>query len=198
MSRSIRIAAVASAGALLALAGSAHAAAPAPKSLVITDPSGDAAPLKGDLVKVTYTTTGTKTKTSYTPKNLVLTIETADAIDTSGTTTYEVDAELGGCESGFNLYFTPGVDASEGGGCLNGSGTAITSEGVDGPPVVNGKTITWTIPFKAVPGSLKAGAVISGINAYTGLVEPLTGIVGPYLIGFVNDDATTDASYKIG
>lgn len=198
MSRTARTAAVASVGALLVLAGSAHAAAPGPKTLVVTDASGDAAPLKGDLVKVTYTTTGTKTKTTYTPKSLVVTIETADAIDTSGTTTYEVDAELAGCEGGFDLYFTPGVDGSEGGGCLNGSGTSITSEGVDGPPVVNGKTMTWTIPFKSVSGQLKAGAVISGIDAYTGLVEPATGIIGPYLLGFVNDDATTDSTYKIG
>jgi hypothetical protein len=198
MSRTARLAAVTSAGALLVFAGSAHAATPGPRSFSYTDPAGDAAPLKGDIVKVSYTTTGTKTRTSYTPKKLVITLTTADAIDTSGGTTYEIDSDLAGCESGFDVYVTPGTEGSDGGGCTNPDGaTSFTSTGVDGPPVVGAKTITWTITLKADP-AFKPGSVISGIDAYTGAVDPVTGFVGPYLLGFSNDDAPTKGSYKIG
>jgi hypothetical protein len=198
MSRTARTAAVASVGALLVFAGSAHAAAPGPKTFSFTDKSGDSTPFKGDIVKVTYTTTGTKTKTTYTPKKLVITIETADAIDTSGTTMYEIDSELAGCENGFDVYFTPGVEDSAGGGCVNSTGaTSFTYTGLDGPPVVGDKKLTWTVTLKADP-AFKVGSTISGIDAYTGVVEPATGTVGPYFFGLVNDDAPTDASYKIG
>jgi hypothetical protein len=187
-------------------------AATAPTTLVLTDAAGDQAPqTKGDITKVTYTTVG-KTSTrkvgrkvvkSYAPEALVITLETADAIDTSGTTTYEVDSDVAGCDS-MNVYFTPGVDGSEGGGCYIGDPadpTAGTSEGLDGPPTVTGKTMTFTLHFKGFSGKqVKAGTTISGIHAYTALVEPVTGIFGPYFLdtALANDNLETDSTYKVG
>lgn len=194
--------------AVLGLVGGAGAAAPAaagPKTLVVTDAAGDKlGGTNGDIVKVTYTTTGLKgvkkvgkkSVPTYTAKNLVIRLEMADAIDTKGTTEYEVDADLADCNS-FNVYYTPGVDGSEGAGCSTGAIGSSSSTGVD-VPVINGKTITWTIPFSSVPGVLKAGASIDGISAFTALVDPVTGFVGPYFVGPANDDASTDTAYKVG
>lgn len=203
-----RLSLVAAGLAVVGLVGGAHAATPAapkPKSLVITDPSGDAMPgTKGDIVKVTYTTTGkttvkkvrNKPVTTYTPDKLVLTIETADPVDTSGTTTYEIDSEVAGCDSGFDVWSTPGVDGSEGGGCTNADPadpTSFTDEGLDGAPTVAGKTLTFTFHFNGFSGKqVKAGATISGVHAYTALVEPVVGFIGPYLVdtALANDNLT--------
>lgn len=197
--------ALAAAGlAVVGLAGSSFAAAaPTGKTLVFTDESGDSLGQPGDdLTKVTYTTTGTKVGKTYTAKSLVVTLEAASDIATDGILTYEIDAEIAGCTAGFNLYFTPGVDGSEGGGCVNSDPadpTSFTSVGVDGPPTVAGRTITWTISLKADP-AFKAGGKISGFHAYTAAVEPVVGFIGPYIVdsALANDDVTSDATYTIG
>ncbi len=197
--------ALAAAGlAVVGLVGSASAATTAgPKTLVITDAAGDSLGQPGDdLTKVTYTTTGKKVGKTYTPTALVVTLETAGDISTNGVLTYEVDTDLAGCDAGFDLYFTPGVDGSEGGGCLNSDPadpTSITSTGVDGPPTVGGHTMTWTISLKA-DVAFKAGSKISGFHAYTGAVEPVVGFIGPYLVdtALANDDVSSDATYTIG
>jgi hypothetical protein len=205
---SARAALVVGAASALALTLPASAAT-GPSTLVLTDPTGDAPPgLHGDITKLTYTTTG-KTVTKkvgrkvtkvYTPRTLLITLTTADPIDTSGTTMYEIDSDLAGCEGGFNVWYTPGVDGSEGGGCANGSFPNGTTDGVDGPPTVAGSTLTFAIPFNALPTVFKAGAAISGIDAYTGAVEPVMGLVGPYLVdpALGNDELKTDTVYKIG
>lgn len=205
-----RLALAAAGIAALGLALPAHAAG-TPATLVLTDPAGDQkVPVgHGDITKVTYTTAGTtttkrvggKTVTTYTPTKLVVTMTTADALDTTGTTEYEVDGALAGCDS-FDLYFTPGVSGSEGGGCYHAgsSPTSSTSEGVDGPPTVTGNTLTWTVPFASISSrALKAGAVISGIDAFTATVEPVQGFIGPYLIDAAldNDELASDASFKV-
>lgn len=199
----VRTALAAAGLAVVGLAGSSFAATPVgAKPLVFTDPSGDSLGQPGDdLTKVTYSTTGTKVGKTYTPKSLVVTLEAASDIATSGVLTYEIDAALPGCDSGFNLYFTPGVDGSEGGGCVNADPadpTSFTSTGVDGPPVVAGRTITWTISLKADP-AFKAGSKVSGFRAFTALVDPVVGFVGPYLVNnaLANDTATSDATYTI-
>jgi hypothetical protein len=205
---SARATVVVAAAAMLALTLPASAAT-GPSTLVLADPTGDAPPgLHGDITKLTYTTTGRtvtkkvgrKVTKVYTPTTLLITLTTADPIDTSGTTMYEIDSDLAGCANSFNLWFTPGVAGSEGGGCSNGSGLTSPAEGLDGPPTVAGSSLTFALSFKALPGVLKAGATISGIDAYTGVVEPVTGIVGPYLLdpALGNDELTTDTAYKIG
>jgi hypothetical protein len=209
----VRLALVAAGLAAAGLALPAHAGT-APVTAVFTDGSGDVLlpGLSGDITKLTYTTKGTtankkvgrKVTKVYTPDTLVITLETADAIDTSGTTTYEIDSDVAGCDSGLDVYFTPGVDGSEGGGCVNSDPadpTSFTNEGLDGAPTVAGNKITFTLHFKGFSGKqVKVGTPISGIHAYTALVEPLTGITGPYLIdtALANDNLETDATYKVG
>ena len=195
----LALAAAGLAAAGLALPASAGAA---PQAVTFTDASGDA--LMGtadDIVKVTYTTTGTtatkkvgkKTVTTYTPKNLVVVVETAGDIDTSGTTQYDVEGTVPGCS--FYLYVTPGsVLESPVGSCgegETGSFDALTT-------TVKGKTLTFALPLKAVPG-MKAGAKLSDLYAYTGSVEPITGELGPVAFGPVlpNDDAESDRVFTI-
>ncbi len=209
---SVRLALVVAGVAAFGLALPASAAT-GPKTLVLTDASGDAAPMtSGDLTKVTYSTAG-KTVTKrvgrkltkvYTPDTLVLTIETADAIDTSGTTTYEVDSDVAGCDAGMDVWFTPGVDGSEGGGCTNpdpSDPTSFTYEGLDGAPKVLANKMIFTFTFKGFSAKqIKVGTPISGIHAYTAFVEPVTGIFGPYLIdtALANDNLTSESTYKVG
>jgi hypothetical protein len=208
----VRLALAAAGVAALGLALPASAAT-GPTRLVVTDASGDELPgTTGDITKLTYTTAG-KTVTKkvgrklvkvYTPDTLVVTLETADAIDTSGTTTYEIDSEVAGCDSGMDFWFTPGVDDSEGGGCINSDPadpTSSTSEGLDGPPTVAAKKMTFTFHFRGFSGKqVRAGSTISGLHAYTAVVEPVLGFVGPYLVDttFANDNVTSDTVYKVG
>jgi hypothetical protein len=209
--RSVRLAVVVAGLSALGLALPATAGT-APSTLVLTDASGDQLPqTSGDITKLTYTTSG-KTVTRkvgrkvtkvYTPDTLLVTLETADPIDTSGTTTYEIDSTVAGCGEGFDVWFTPGVDASEGGGCTNADPadpTSFTYEGVDGPPTVSGSKMTWSFRFKAFSGQVKPGTIISEVHAYSALVEPLTGIIGPYLVdtALANDNLESDSSYKVG
>lgn len=188
--------------AVLGLVGAAGAAAPVvgPSTLVVTDAAGDGLRQPGDdIVKLTYTTTGaTKkvgTKTTYTPKALVVTLETASSIATNGTVQYDIEGALPGCGD-FYFYITPGA-ALEGiyGSC--GDDDAASFEGVE--TVVKDKTLTFTIGLGSVTG-FKAGAAMSAISAYTGAVDPVTGELGAVAFGgtLSNDDVSSDATYKIG
>lgn len=209
----VRVSLAAAGLAALGLALPASAAI-GPRTLVLTDKSGDlAAPgLKGDITNLTYSThgktvlkkVGSKLTKVYTPDTLVVTLKTADDIDSSGTTTYEIDSVVPGCGSGLDAYFTPGVGGSEGGGCINTDAsdpTKFTNEGLDGAPTLAGKTMTFTFHFKGFSGKqVKAGTVISGVHAFTALVEPVSGVLGPYLLtsALANDNLTSDRTYKIG
>ncbi|MCU1673385.1 MAG: hypothetical protein JWN77_1498 [Frankiales bacterium] len=205
-SAAARLALAAAGLSVIGVAGASHAAAGpvGPSKVVVTDPSGDALGLPGgdDIVSVTYTSAGMttkatkKTKAAYTPKSLMITLEVADAITTDGTVQYDVEGELAGC-GGFYLYVAPGA-ATE---ALSGS--CADDDTVDfaaSTYAVSGKTISFTIPLGSVPGA-KAGGSVSGLFAYTGAVDPVTGEVGPVLIGanpLDNDEASSDAVYKIG
>lgn len=198
-----RLALAAAGVAALGLALPAHAAS-APTKLVITDDAGDAlAGGSDDAVKLTWTTSGTSTTkkvrgravTTYTPKNLVVTLETADAIDTSGTTQYDIEGTADGCGD-FYLYVTPG-SALEGlfGSCADDDTVDFAGSSF----AVSGKAIAFTIPLRSAPG-IDAGKTLSGLDAYTGSVDPITGEVGLVAIGgtLSNDTIASDDVYKIG
>lgn len=179
---------------LLALALGAPAAAdPGSRPLVLRDPTGDALPMtEGDIVSVTYATT---------MRTLQVTVTTADPIDTGGTTEYEVDSLVAGCENGFDFWYTPGVRGSEGGGCSNGSGRDLVSTGLSGPPQVRDRSLTFVFPFSRFPGrQVRPGTTITGIRAFTALVEPVVGFIGPYVVtgGLANDELRADRSYRVG
>lgn len=184
-------------------------AATAPTTLVITDPAGDSlAPATltrgtDDIVKLTWRTSGTTTSKmvgkkvvkTYTPKALVVVVETTGNIDTSGTTQYDIEGVAAGC-GGFYLYVAPGAAMeSVYGSCADDDATDFSATTF----VVAGKTLTFTIPLGSVPG-IKAGGALTGLSAYTGNVDPVTGEFGPVLVGglLANDDVSSDATYKIG
>lgn len=207
--RSARLALVVAGLAVVGLTLPASAGS-APAKLVVTDPAGDshAAPFAAmtggadELVKMTWTSTGKTTKrkvgkkvvTTYTPKNLVVVLETAGDIDTGGATQYDIEGNSVGCGD-FYLYVAPG-SALEGvfGSCADDDTVDFGSATF----AVAGKTITFTIPLGSVPG-LTAGKTVTGLNAYTGNVDPITGEVGPVIIGgtLANDSVPSDAAFKI-
>ena len=207
----MRLARFALATAGLATAGlalSSSAATPVgPKTLSYTDATGDSlgAVASNDITKVTFTTTGTTTKvgkkTTYTPKNLVVSLTLAAAPGSTPGLDYEVDGDLPGCGS-TNFTYTPGAQVQ--GGLFTECGsepdatTGSTSTLYDAPPTVNGSTITWTFSLKGLSPEFKAGAVFSGITAFTVQNDPVFGIVGPGLVGGEYDTASTDSTYKIG
>lgn len=167
--------------------------ASASHALVLADRTGDRMPMTdGDIVSLSYVTTD---------RALLVTITTADPIDTSGTTEYEVDSLVKGCENGFDFWYTPGVRGSEGGGCSNGSGSELASTGLAGPPKVGEHTVTFEFPFSSFPRrQVRPGTTITGIRAFTALVDPVTGFVGPYVVtgGLANDELRTDRVYRVG
>jgi hypothetical protein len=226
----VRLSLAAAGLAVVGLVGGATAApatATGPKSLVLSDPSGDAVPgMTGDITKVTYTTSGTTTVkkvgkrsvATYTPKALVVSMVMADAIDTTGAVVYEADAKVDGCGT-LSLYAQFGVTGAvndPSGGLLGcgGSGSLDPTGAVPAPaagllassstsltvtPTVVGKTITWTLDFSEAPAVLKAGASITGFDVYTALSDPVLGF-GPYLFDstFYSDQVASDSTYKIG
>jgi hypothetical protein len=213
--RLVRPALVALSIAGVALATTASAGGPAaPNALTFTDPAGDAVPTDAgnDILSVTYTTTGTigpkgpgkgrgKGNLAYTPKALVVTMKLAAAPSAVPGTLYEADATTSGCGD-LLLYFTPGVDGS--GGLVDcGSepdATGSTATSLDVVPEVQGSTVTWTLPFSMLPKEVGVGSSITDFVAYSTQTDPATGVVGPYLFtSELNyDNATSDASYKIG
>jgi hypothetical protein len=206
---SARLSLAAAGLAALGLALPAHAGA-VPAKLVVTDAAGDAfsGPLSAltggadELTKMTWTTTGTTVKkkvgkkvvTTYTPKNLVVVLETAGDIDTTGATQYDVEGTADGCGD-FYMYVAPGS-------LLEGiAGSCGDDEAVDFASTtyaVAGRTITFTVPLGSVTG-VKAGKKITGLNAYTGQVDPVTGELGPVLLGgtLATDSVASDATFAI-
>lgn len=173
-------------------------AAPSTRPFVLVDPTDDTMPMThGDIVAVTYTTTGR----GPVPDTLLVTIQTADEIDADGTTEYEVDSQVAGCANGFDVWFTPGVAGSEGGGCSNGSGSSLLSTGLAGPPEVRRHSVTFAFPFAKFPGKqVRPGTAIRGIRAFTALVEPVVGFIGPYVLtgGLANDELVAERAYRVG
>jgi hypothetical protein len=189
--------------AVIGLVGAASAATTAPvgpKSLVVTDPAADSKGLPGDIAKLTYSTIGKTAKVGkkmvYTPSALTIAVETVSSIATDGSVQYDVEGNLAGCGN-FYLYASPGS-------ALDPLGSSCADDATvkfDGSSyAVSGKTITFTIPLRSIPGAV-AGGVVSALFAYTGSVEPATGEIGPVLIGsspLDNDEVASDGVYKIG
>lgn len=220
MRRLVRPAVVLAAAAVALIASGASAAAPGPLTLTYTDPAGDAIPTAAyDITSVTATTTGKVTTsrvngkgkgkgkakgdtiTTYTPEALVLSMTLAAAPSSLPGTLYEIDAMTSKCGRMY-LYYTPGVDGS---GALVGCGsepsaTGSTATSIPVEPTVKDKTITWTLPFDALPRELKPGTSITAFEAFSTQVDPVTGVVGPYLLSSdLNfDNALSNAKYTIG
>jgi hypothetical protein len=202
-----RLSLVAAGLAVAGLVGTAGAAS-APTALGITDPTGDVQFAgHGDITKLTYTTSGvttvkkvrTKTVKTYTAKNLVVSEDYADAIDTTGTTVYQLGFSIPACSGGVLLVTQPGSLLTDYANCSDGTLTGGTDLGVSA--VVAGKNITWTIPLSAFGGA-KIGDPIDGTDLVTGWAEPAQG-TGPYLFATfgapsANDELTSDSTYKIG
>lgn len=193
----VRLSLVAAGAGLLCAAQVAGAATSAgPKVLSFTDESGDSLGVPGDdITKVTWTTTGKKVGKTYTPKNLVISLDLASAVG-DGTVQYNVEGAVGGCS--FFLYATPGAALSGD----NASGACSEDDTVDlgATWAANGSRVTFTLPLGATP-DFKAGKSVSGLYAYTGTVDPVTGEIGNTLPGSTpldNDQAESDKSYKIG
>ena len=206
--RVTRPAIVLAAVAALSLAGSASAAS-GPNTLTFADDAGDAAVSDAyDITGVTYTTTGTTTTTkskgkqttAYTPKALVVSMTLAEPPSAVPGALYEIDAETAACGTLY-LYFTPDGSGSGGlVGCGEADATGSDTTALDVEPTVAGKVVTWTLPLKSLPAQMKVGSSISEIRAYSTQVDPVTGVVGPYLLTeeLNYDNAATDATYKIG
>jgi hypothetical protein len=213
--RVVRPALVALSLAGVALATTASAGGPAaPNTLTFNDPAGDAVPTDdgNDILSVTYTTTGVqepkgpgkgrgKGNLVYTPKALVVTMQLAAPPSAVPGTLYEADATTSACGD-LLLYFTPGVDGSGGlvdcGSEADATGSTATS--LDVEPQVQGNTVTWTLPLSSLPKEMAVGSTISDFVAYSTQTDPVTGVVGPYLIdsSLNYDNASGDGTYKIG
>jgi hypothetical protein len=211
MRRTARLSLVLAGCAALGLAVPAHAGS-APSVLTFSDPGGDsklgpAGALLGtgdDITKVTWTTTGTTTSRrvgrkvvkTYTPKNAVVTIQTAGPIDTSGHTLYNVYATADGCGQ-FLYSVAPGTQ-------MDSSYSYCTDDdSVDGggvTTVVKANTISFTIPLKSVTGFV-ANKTLTSLSAFTGTCDPIGGLFCPTALAestpLDNDTATTDAAFKI-
>lgn len=186
---------------------SAASAAGGPNTLTFVDKAGDnVSPSKGqDITGVTFTTTGTGAGKKYVAKNLVVTMALAAPATSDGTTVYDVQATLAGCGS-YSMQYSPGANLVESSGYAEcGSEpdqTGSTGTLFDFDVAAKGSSLVFTVPLKALPGSVKPGATFTALNAYTDFVDPVTGLFGPAgLFGSdaaVYDTAATDTSYKVG
>lgn len=198
--RTARLALVAAGLAAVGFAVPSGAATPAPtssapKTLTFTDPSGDGKLPGDDIVKVAYTTTGTTAKvgkkTVYTPKNVVMSIETAAPISTNGYLQYTVQGVIDGCGE-FYLGSAPGSELDTiSAACPDDDSVDFAAATYE----VKGNTITFTVP---VDSTFKAGTKIATPSAYVGVVDPITGELGPSFFFVADDSAASDADYTIG
>lgn len=187
------------------------------KELAYTDPAGDGKMEPGDdIVGVRLTTAGTTAtvgkKTTYTPKQMVLSLTTASPVATNGTVQYTFEGNVPGCGA-FYVAIAPGELAKAlpdpagfpelFGSCPDDKAFDFTTSAAF---KVDGSTLTVTFDLNA---DFKAGATISDVLAYSAVVEPVTGEIGPTIQGgrplspfseqsFANDDAVSTATYTIG
>lgn len=196
--RFLRPALAAAAIATFSLAGSAFAAGP--NVTTFADPAKDsrAVEASGDITGVTFTTKG-KDK-GNTPKNLIVTMALGDAPNTNGTTQYYVGWTIDGCE--YYMYIAPGAGIFDSfafaqcGSEPDATGDTGTSFGFSAVPM--GKTLVFKALIKDLPNKVKPGAVFTGLNAYTDLVEP-SGLIGPASLGLgaIYDTAETTKTFKL-
>lgn len=190
--------------AAVVLASGAAAAPGGPATLAYKDPAGDNRSLSkaSDITSVSFSTAGAGKGKKYTPKSLVLTLSLAAPPTSDGTTVYAIESTLAGCGD-FSVSYTPGaslLDSFNFAGCGGAGGATGDGTSFDGVPEVKGSSIVWTFSLKSLPGPVKVGSTFTDINAYTDLVDPVTGFIGTSsLIGAaLYDAAPTDAAYKVG
>ncbi len=197
-----RLALAAAGLAVVGLVGGAQAAKTAPGAaptvLTINDATGDAqgGQASTDLTKVVYTTSGTTKKVGkkrvYTPTALVVTMTVAAPVSTAPVVIYEADSAIPDCGKLF-LYYVPGdqfraVQPASGAqvGC---GGTDDGTLFLENTPVVAGSTITWTVPLADLAPALKKARSLSEFHTYTGLADPVLGLLGPEYVGESRADA---------
>lgn len=213
----LRLAAAVAAAAALA-AGMPNANAIAPQ---ITDPAGD---VKGaqaayDIVGVTFDTTKTKTTTvvkkkkvtTVTHKNFTITMTLAGNVDVKPGTSYQVIVENTPCGQLYAFTYFSASAAGPGHSVQFANCGEATPQGdsllLDPAVTINGKTITWSVPVKALLPSVKIGSAFSGMYGYTAPTEPVVGYSG---VDFLSaggqqaaeaatfDYASTDKVYRLG
>lgn len=186
-------------------------AASGPNTLVVPDPKGDVVGAGADyditstslttVGKTETTTTRGRKVTTYTPKNLVVTLTLAEPPSTTAGSAYGVDLELDGCGYA-NFSYTPGAALGDGsiftecGSPEDETGSTATL--YDVPPKVKGSTITWTLSVRT-PG-FKPGTRVSELHGFTTFNEPVFGILGPTAISsaLAFDVVDSDKTYVIG
>lgn len=194
-------------------ATSGHAAAPKPQ---VTDPTGDEYSNQAsmDITSILWSTTGATTKkkvgkktvTTYTPVNLVATMNLAAAPDTRPGIRYVVNAASDCGDLDLMVVHDPT-------GAVVPSGyTACNDGAIVDPEVTFGATsVSWTMPLKTLP--FKVGSSLSSFDGYVDASEFVLGIMGTGdavsvgLIGdrtlpghgaVVADFAKGDVTWKIG
>jgi hypothetical protein len=210
-----RLAVACSGLAVVGLVGAASAApqpvVSGPKTLVVTDPAGDAKSTQAstDITSLKLTTTGKttskkvkgKTVTTYAPDTLVVTMNLVSAPSSLPVTNFQIDAKTGDCGS-MSLYYD-GQNLASGGYVSCGSpadpATGSTATYLKDGPVVSGRSIVWTMPLSSLPAEMKAGSSITALHGFVSISEPFSGI-GPSNASSAADvDAVdSDAVYKIG
>ncbi len=181
----VRSGAVAVTALALAAGASAQAAAPAFKAVTITDPAGDGNGLNGqgfedlpgtatpssysggDIVSISWTTTGTASK----PTGFSVTMTLAGA--PAAGTIYRVTTATADCSTFWLNYTKPasGTDTQtlqhNCPGYTQASATS-TSESVKLDSItVKDKTITWTVPVSLIPKAVKNGTAIESLSGHT-------------------------------
>ena len=214
MRRSLPVLA-ASAALFVGFATSSHAAAPAPAPQVV-DPAGDeySGQAGEDIVSIVWSTTGTTTVTkkgkkkitTYTPKNLVATMNLSDAPDTRPGIRYVVNAASDCGDLDLTVVHDPTGAVVPSGYTACGDGAIVDPEVTFGP-----KSVVWTIPLGLLP--FKVGSTLSAFDGYVDASEFVLGIMGPgdaVSVGIVGDRtlpvhgaavadfAKGDTTWKIG
>jgi hypothetical protein len=177
----------------LAFATPGHAVAPKPQ---ISDATGDTVvPAAGtDIVSVLFSTAGTTTKvkkkTVYTPTKLVVTVTYAGPVDVDPQATHTVTFNSG-CGAVYLEFFAGETTYGE---------ADCAADSFDFGTKVDGKTLTFTLPFGTLGKSIKPGSKLSELRAYTAFGDPVIGTEGVYMTGLeqtANDVATTGATYTV-
>ncbi|MEO6205089.1 MAG: hypothetical protein ABIO67_06885 [Mycobacteriales bacterium] len=196
MPRIARPAILLAAATLVVVAASAGATT-GRNALTFKDPVGDSTAGRADIVSVQYSTTGTGSGKKYVPKVIVAKMTLAAPATTDGTTEYKVRFTASDCGE-YYMSYVPGTRL---GGVFAfadcGSPpdeTGSTSTSFDFSPTVDGKSVTFRVNLKGLPGLIKPGAELMLLNASTKLIEPATGIfsVSTY------DEAKTTDEYVVG
>ena len=183
----------------LLMAGSAQAAGP----LTYADDEGDSLDGRGsmDIVSITY---DMRQVNKSGPPSLVVEMELAAPPETQ-LASYTADADIEGCGY-FQASFRPGSLVF--GAALNVAPADFFIEcGGSGEPEIlpaqfriDGNVLRWSLAVDGLPKSVKAGGTLGGLNAYSQIAEPITGVMGSAAVGpaGATDSASTDKTWSFG